>query len=158
MKRILMLLFALVLSASVMTFAQSGTDSSQSTGAQSGNMQSGMHHGDADHDRMMMDPQAMVNHLDQELSLTSDQKTKITTILENADKHAQELKANTGDKKANHEAMRQLHENTHAQIRAALTADQQTKFDSMMKEHEKMGGKQHHDQDSSSSSTTDNPK
>jgi hypothetical protein len=155
MKRVWMLLFAAVLCLSMMGFAQSTDMSSQSAGQQG----TGMHHGDADHDRMKMDPQEMVNHLDQQLSLTADQKSKITTILENSNKHSQELMSNnSGDKKANHEAMRQLHENTHAQIRATLTSDQQTKFDSMMKEHEKSGMNHHHDQDSSSSSTTDNPK
>jgi len=150
MKRTLMLLFAAVLSISMMSFAQStGTD------AQSANQStSGMHHGD--HDRMRMDPQEMVNHLDQQLSLTADQKSKITTILENNNKHAQELmSSNSGDRQANHEAMRQLHENTHAQIRATLTADQQTKFDSMMKEHDHMGGKHHEKSTSTTTTTTD---
>src|SRR3569833_2230389 len=103
----------------------------------------------------------MVDHLDQQLSLNADQKTKITTIIENTNKHAQELRANSGgDKSSNREAMRQLHENTKAQIRATLTADQQTKFDAMMKDQEAMHGN-HHDHDSSNSapdSNTNNPK
>jgi hypothetical protein len=152
MKRMWILLFALVVCFSMMSFAQStGSDS------QSG---SGMHHGQGGHDRMMMDPQAMVAHLDQELSLTSDQKTKITNILENTSKQSQALMSNnSGDKKANHEAMRQLHENTHAQIRAALNPDQQTKFDAMMKQQqERMNGRHHKDKDSTTTTTTDNPK
>jgi periplasmic protein CpxP/Spy len=152
MKRMLMLLFAVVLSFSMMSFAQSTSTDAQSTGQQD----SSMHHGD--HDRMMMDPQQMVDHLDQQLSLSADQKTKITTILENSNKHAQELRANnSGDKSSNREAMRQLHENTHAQIKATLTPEQQTKFDAMMKNE--MGSKHHHDSSNSTSdSSTDNPK
>jgi cell shape-determining protein MreC len=155
MKRMFIFLFALVLGASMLSFAQSSTADQQTTGSDS----SGMHHGD--HDRMAMDPQAIVGQLDQQLTLTSDQKSKITTILENSEKHAQELRSNnSGDKNANHQAMRQLHENTQAQIRATLTADQQTKFEAMMKEHENMRAKHHSDSDSSGStnSTTDNPK
>jgi periplasmic protein CpxP/Spy len=156
MKRLMMILFAAVLSLSMMSFAQSTGTDAQSAGQQG----SGMHHGDGDHDRMMMDPQQMVNHLDQQLNLTADQKTKITTVLENSNKHAQELRANnSGDKTANREAMRQLHDNTHAQIKATLTPDQQTKFDAMMKDA--MSGKHHHDSSSSDSttgSTTDSPK
>jgi hypothetical protein len=149
MKRMLMLLFAAVLSISMMGFAQSTDATSSSAGQQS----SGMQAGDSDHSRMKMDPQQMVNQLDQELSLTSDQKTKISTILENSNKHAAELmSSNSGDKQANHEAMRQLHQNTHAQIRATLTPDQQTKFDSMMKQHEGLG--KHHDKSSTSTTTT----
>ena len=144
----LIFLFALVLGLSLMGVAQS-------TDTQSGGNQAEAHHG-GDHDRMM-DPQAMLNHLDQELSLSADQKTKIQTILENSDKHAQELRSNnSGDHKANHTAMRQLHENTHAQIRATLTPEQQTKFDAMMKDHEKMG--KHHDKDATTTTTNENPK
>lgn len=151
MKRMLMLLFAVVLCFSMMSFAQSTGTDAQSTGQSA----SGMHHG-GDHDRMMMDPQEMVNHLDQQLSLSADQKAKISTILENSNKHAQELRANSsGDKSSNREAMRQLHQNTHEQIKATLTPEQQTKFDSMMKND--MNGKRRHDS-SNPDSSTESPK
>jgi uncharacterized membrane protein YdfJ with MMPL/SSD domain len=127
----LMFLFAAMLCISMMGFAQSTDTYSQSSGQQPAAAPAGS----ADHGHMQMDPQEFVSHLDQQLTLTADQKTKITTIVENSNKHAQELmSANSGDKKANHEAMKQLHENTHAQIRATLNPDQQTKFDAMMKE------------------------
>src|SRR4051794_35867164 len=101
MKRMLTLLFALVLSVSMLSFAQTtGSDSQSGSGqgsSQDSGQGSGMHHGD--HDRMKMDPQAMVNQLDQQLSLTADQKSKITNILENTNKHAAELMSNnSGDK------------------------------------------------------------
>jgi len=147
MKRMLMLLFAAMLCLSMMGFAQSTDTYSQSSGQQT----SAAPASDADHSHMQMDPQQMVSHLDQQLSLTEDQKTKISTILENSNKHAQELmSANSGDKKANHEAMKQLHENTHAQIRATLNPDQQTKFDAMMKEQMSK-----HQKTTSTTTTTD---
>jgi Spy/CpxP family protein refolding chaperone len=156
MKRILVLLFAVMLSVSLMSFARYGSTDSQSgsgQGAGQGTGQAG-----SEHAHMKMDPQQMVNHLDQELSLTADQKTKITTILENSNKHAEKLMStSSGDKQAMHEEMRQLHENTHAQIRATLTPDQQTKFDAMMKQQqEEMSAKHQHNKSTSTSTTTTN--
>ncbi len=155
MKRMLMLLFAAMLCISLMGFAQSTDTYSQSSGQQT----SAAPAGDTDHSHMKMDPQQMVAHLDQQLTLSADQKTKITTILENSDKHAQELKStNTGDTKATHEAMKQLHENTHAQIRATLNPDQQTKFDAMMKEQMSQHQKQSTSTTTTTNSTTESPK
>ncbi len=154
MKRILILLFVLVLGLSIGATAQATSTSTDSTQMSSG-------HQDSDHMMMgdhqgMMDPQMMVDHLDQQLNLTADQKTKIQTILQDANQQAQALQNNSsGDKKQLHQQMRQLHENTHAQIRAALTPEQQQKFDSMMSsEH----GKHHHDKDQTTTTTTENPK
>ncbi len=161
MKRILMLLFVAMLGISLMTFAQYGSTDSQSGSGQGSGQAAGQGsgtgmHSDSDHAHMKMDPQAMINHLDQELSLTADQKSKITTILENSNKQSQELMSNnSGDKAANREAMRQLHDNMHAQIRATLTADQQTKFDAMMKrQQEEMGAGHQHEKHSTSTTTT----
>jgi hypothetical protein len=147
MKRMLMLLFAAMLCISMMGFAQSTDTYSQSSGQQT----SAAPAGDASHSHMKMDPQQFVSHLDQQLTLTEDQKAKITTIVENSNKHAQELmSSNSGDKTANKEAMRQLHENTHAQIRATLNPDQQTKFDAMMKDQMSK-----HQKTTSTTTTTD---
>lgn len=108
---------------------------------------------------MKMDPQEMVNHLDQQLSLSADQKTKITTILENSNKHAEQLMSSSGgDQKANHEAMHQLRVNTHAQIRAALNPDQQTKFDAMMKQQMSEHQKHSTSTTTTTDSTTETPK
>jgi hypothetical protein len=158
MKRVLVLLFAVMLSVSLMSFAQYGSTDSQSGSGQGAGQGSGQGTGSADHAHMKMDPQQMVNHLDQELSLSADQKTKISTILENSNKHAEKLMSTSnGDKQATHDAMRQLHENTHAQIRATLTPDQQTKFDAMMKQQqEEMSAKHQHNKSTSTSTTTTN--
>jgi hypothetical protein len=151
MKRMLLVLFAAMLCISMMGFAQT-TDpygSGQQTSAAPAT--------GADHGHMKMDPQEMVNHLDQQLTLTADQKAKITTIVENSNKHAQELmSSSSGDKQANHEAMRQLRENTHAQIRATLNPDQQTKFDAMMKEQ--MSNHEKHTSTTTTTDTTESPK
>ena len=128
MKRMLMLLVAAMFCISMMGFAQSTDTYSQGSGQQTSAAPAG------DHSHMKMDTQEMVNHLDQQLTLSADQKTKITTIVENSNKHAEQLMSSGGDQKATHDAMHQLHENTHAQIRATLNPDQQTKFDAMMKE------------------------
>ena len=155
MKKISALLFTLLLSASMLSFAQTTSTESPSGAAQDSTAPRRGPAGDRMGGQMgghMMDPQMMVNHLDQQLKLTSEQKTQITTIVENSNKQAEALRSNGNDRQANREAMRQLHENTHAQIRAVLTPDQQTKFDSMMKN---MRGDRDHDQQNS---TTQNPK
>jgi len=67
----------------------------------------------------------MVQRLDETLQLTDAQKAKITDILM---KHAEEMQA-IRDKM--HAQIRDLEKAKHDQIRALLTADQQTKFDAM---------------------------
>ncbi len=146
MNRKLFLVFAMVLALAVFGAALSANTTQQ---AETQTTTEHHHHNDG----MMMDSQTMLNHLDQQLSLTADQKTKIKTILENANQQAQALRENGPKGK---DAMRELHQNMHAQIRAALTPEQQQKFDSMMKQHE---GMRHRDNDASSgSSSTENPK
>ena len=84
-------------------------------------------------------PQQHLDHLSQMLNLTDDQKAKVKPILEDTDTQAQSLRKDTSLSPQDRMAkMRDLHEKSMTQIRGLLTADQQTKLDSM-KQHEGMG-------------------
>src|SRR3954467_11834324 len=103
MRNKLVLSAALVLGLSMAGFAQS----SDTTTPNSDQKTQNHHHNANKNQRMMMDPDAMVNHLDKELSLSADQKTKIKTIVENASQQATALHNNSSstDKQQNREAM-----------------------------------------------------
>ena len=73
-----------------------------------------------------MSPEARVEQLDKALTLTADQKTKITAILEKARDDMQAV-----PKEERKEKMADMNKATNAKIRAVLTADQQSKFDAM---------------------------
>lgn len=73
-----------------------------------------------------MSPEARVEQLDKALTLTADQKTKITAILEKARDDMQAV-----PKEERKEKMADMNKATNAKIRAVLTAEQQAKFDAM---------------------------
>lgn len=73
-----------------------------------------------------MDPDQMVAHLDEALSLTADQKAKIKDIYVKA---REEIQATAPEERR--EKMMEVMKSTHDQVRAALTPEQQTKFDAM---------------------------
>ncbi|HTC92754.1 MAG TPA: Spy/CpxP family protein refolding chaperone [Terriglobales bacterium] len=87
------------------------------------------------------DPQQMVQHMTQELNLTSDQQSKVLAILQDQQKQMQALHDDTTtpqeDKRA--KAM-DLHKNTMSQVRAVLTDEQQKKFDEMQQKREQEMG------------------
>ena len=64
-------------------------------------------------------------------SLTDDQKAKIGDILAKAQKDTQALRDGGGDPQANMPKMQEINAGMRKDIRAVLTADQQTKFDAM---------------------------
>ena len=70
----------------------------------------------------MMDPAQMVQRLDEALQLSDDQKAKITDIATKQNEQMQVLRAK----------MQEMQKAGRDQIRALLTADQQTKFDAML--------------------------
>lgn len=80
----------------------------------------------------------MVNMLKEKLNLTDDEVTKVQAIVDDQGKQMATINGDTSlsddDKKSKIDALRK---STHDQIRALLTPDQQTTFDSM-----KMGGHQ----------------
>ena len=74
---------------------------------------------------------ARLAQLDQALGLTTDQKTKLTEIYTKTDQEMKSARAGDGDKKANRKKMQQAMQAAREQVRAALTDEQQKKFDAM---------------------------
>jgi len=122
-----LLVFALAALCSVTMYAQ---QPDQASG------QGGEHHGG----RMggqrgpMMNSQAMLDHMTKELNLSSDQQTKIKTILDDQQKQAETVRSDTSlSQQDRMTKMRDLHKSTMDQVKAVLNSDQQTKFDEMQK-------------------------
>jgi Spy/CpxP family protein refolding chaperone len=80
----------------------------------------------------MMSPEARVEQLDKALTLTAEQKTKITAIYT---KSAEEMRAamrdGGGDREAAREKMMAAMQKTRGEVRALLTDEQKKKFDDM---------------------------
>lgn len=128
---ILSLAAMLIFSANALAGARQDAQSSQQPTAQSG---TGHGHG-AGEGRghgMMVSPDAMLEHMSTELTLTDDQKAKIKPILEEQSKQMQDLREGTSASEDRRAKMKQIHENTMSQIRPILTPDQQKKLDEMM--------------------------
>jgi Spy/CpxP family protein refolding chaperone len=79
-----------------------------------------------------MNPERQLTMMQQQLTLTDDQTAQIRQILTDASGKMEALRANTAlaqdDRRAQ---MMTLRQGVQAKIRAALTPDQQTKFDAM---------------------------
>lgn len=78
----------------------------------------------------MMNPEARVAQLDRELSLTADQKTKLTDIFA---KQRDEMEAmrgtNKGDREGNRDKMQSMMQSNRTQIESVLTDEQKKKFE-----------------------------
>jgi Spy/CpxP family protein refolding chaperone len=74
-----------------------------------------------------MSPEQQVARLDEALSLTADQKTKITDILTKAQEQVQALPQEDRREKG-----MEIRQNANKEVRAVLTEEQQKKFDEMM--------------------------
>ena len=128
----LLLVLALVALGSVAMYAQQADQNASQSGEHRGEHMGGPRGGP-------MNSQAMLDHMTKELNLTSDQQTKIKTILDDQQKQAQALRDDTSlSQQDRMSKMRDIHKSTMEQVRAQLTADQQTKFDEMQKRM--MGG------------------
>jgi periplasmic protein CpxP/Spy len=76
--------------------------------------------------------------LSEKLSLTDDQKAKVTPILEDQTKQLKALHADASLSDDERKAKRHdIMQSAQDQIRPLLTADQQSKFDAMRKHHRK---------------------
>jgi Spy/CpxP family protein refolding chaperone len=95
------------------------------------------------HGGHMMDPDAQLGRLSQDLKLTDDQKAKIKPILEDQFKKGQALRQDTSlSSEDMHMKFREIRQNSSKQIRALLTADQQKKYDALiMDERHGPGGR-----------------
>jgi periplasmic protein CpxP/Spy len=97
---------------------------------------------------MMMDPNHQLKHLSKRLNLSDDQQTKIKPILEDQQKQMQQLWSdNALSRQDRFSKMRDIRENSDAQIKNVLNQDQQKQFDKMREEQrsrmrERMGGNQ----------------
>ena len=133
MKNRLLLLFVLVLMFGLCLTGYAQSDQQQPSQEQ------GEHHGRGHGGPP--NPDQELAHLTQALDLTSDQQAKIKPILEDSFKQMQSVHQDTSLSQQDRSAkMQEIHKNLSAQIHEVLTPDQQTKFDSMTKNHGHHGG------------------
>lgn len=79
-----------------------------------------------------MNPEARVKQLDEVVSLTEEQKTKITAIYTKAQEDMRAMmRDGGGDQQASREKMMESMRATRDQVRALLTEEQKAKFDAM---------------------------
>lgn len=79
----------------------------------------------------MLTPEQQVQRLDAAVKLTDDQKAKVIEIYKKAGADAQALRGGGGGREEMMAKGQEIQKAAHDQIRALLTADQQTKFDAM---------------------------
>ena len=78
-----------------------------------------------------------VKRMTKDLNLTTDQQTKVKSILEDEQKKAQDLmNGSSTDRQAMRQKMMQLRQDTSDQIRALLDDKQKEKFDKMEQERQ----------------------
>ena len=131
MKIRLSLLFLLVLGLCLTGFAQSD----QQQPPQQGERGMGPGHGGPP------SPDQQLARMTKELNLTSDQQAKIKPILEDTDKQMQALRSDTSlSREDRFSKMQEIHKTSNTQISEILTADQKTKFESMMNRRRGPGG------------------
>jgi hypothetical protein len=98
----------------------------------------GWHHGQPD-------PAERTAHLTKKLHLTSDQQTKVQTILQSENTQMQSIRQNnSGSQQDRRAQMMDLHKNTDTQIRVLLDSNQQKKWDEMQAKRDQMGERHHH--------------
>ena len=85
--------------------------------------------------RGMPSPEQQVARLDEALTLTADQKTKITAILKSSAEKMQAL-----SQEERREKGREIREEANKEIKALLTPEQQKKFDEMPQGGRGQGG------------------
>lgn len=90
-----------------------------------------------------MDPAAHAKELSQKLNLSSDQQSKVQSILEDQQKQFANLRNDTSlSQQDRHSKFMELHQNTASQIRSVLNPDQQKKFDAIEERHKNHEGRQ----------------
>ncbi len=126
MKNRLLLLFVLVLTFGLCLTGYAQSDQQQPAPTQ------GEHHGAGQPPTADQE----LAHLTKTLDLTSDQQAKIKPILDDSFKQMQSVHSDTSLSQQDRSTkMQEIHKNLSTQVREVLTPDQQTKFDSMMKDH-----------------------
>jgi hypothetical protein len=90
-----------------------------------------------------MDPAARTKELSQKLNLSSDQQSKIQSILEDQQKQFAQLRNDSSMSQQDRRSkFMELHQSAASQIRSVLNDDQQKKFDAMEQRHKDRNGKQ----------------
>lgn len=81
---------------------------------------------------MMVNPQAQVDAMTDQLGLTAEQKPKVLEILEDTQKKMMEIRNSGADPSDMRPKMMALREDQHSKIKAVLTDEQKTKYDAMI--------------------------
>ncbi len=93
----------------------------------------GHHHGP-------FDPAQRTQELTKKLKLTSDQQTKVQSILESEHSQMESLRQDSSvSQQDRHSKMMDIHQTSDTQIRALLDPDQQKKWDEMQAKHGQWG-------------------
>lgn len=91
----------------------------------------GRHHG------RMMSPEERTEHLTKALSLSDEQKGKALSIFQDEQKQVQAVRSDSSLSQDDRwSKMREIHQNTTAQIKGTLNPDQAKKFDEMQQRME----------------------
>jgi protein CpxP len=102
-----------------------------------------------EHRRGPMNPEAQIEHLTKELSLTDDQKAKIEPLMKEQFKQMQALRDDTSiPREQKMPKMREIHEGFVSQVRGILNEEQQKKLDKMMAEQKEKMHQHEGDKDS----------
>ena len=130
MKNRLLFLFVLVL-----TFGLGLTSYAQSD-QQQPSQEQGEHHGKGHGHGGPPSADQELAHMTKTLNLTSDQQAKIKPMLDDSFKQMQSVHSDTSLSEQDRSSkMQEIHKSLSSEVREVLTPDQQTKFDSMMKDH-----------------------
>jgi len=127
----------------LMVVALSSAGFSQGSSAAQDDQQRQAKSGETRHQEMMT-PEAMLDHLSTELSLTEEQRTKIKPIADDVYKQMDKVRQDSSiPEQERREKMRQIHQNALSQVKPILTTDQQKKLDEMMSSHAHHGNTPH---------------
>jgi len=132
LKKLLPVILAASLIAIAVPFAaaQGGNDNQSAPPAQDNR---GRHHGPPD-------PAQRTQELTNKLKLTSDQQTKVQSILESEHTQMESLHQDSSlSQQDRHSKMMDIHQTTDTQIRALLDPNQQKKWDEMQTKREHWG-------------------
>ena len=97
----------------------------------------GQGEGGGHHRGRMMSPEERTEHLTQALNLSDDQKSKVLSIFQDAQKQMEAVRSDSSlSRDERWSKMREIHQNTTTQIKGTLNPDQAKKFDEMQQRME----------------------
>jgi len=135
LRKCLLVVLAAGLISMAVPFATAQSSDSQSAPPPSQENNGGRHHGP-------MDPAERAQELTRKLKLTSDQQTKVQSILESEHSQMESVRQDSSvPQQDRHGKMMEIHQTSNTQIRAFLDPTQQKKWDEMQAKHEQWGHK-----------------